>query len=142
MVAVKDFDAERHARRERREKEMGDRKFTLCGEEFYYRVDISYDLLSRIADQSELDGVELIRSMEASIVEMLEPGQEEHFLVVARNKEDPLTFADLDDLQNWLTGVQLGRPTEVPSPSSPGDESTSTSLTAVSSSAPAEASAA
>lgn len=142
MVEMKDFDGERHARREQREKELGERTFVLCGERFTYRAEVSYTVLERISEQGNLDGGDLIQSIEAAVLDLLEPGQEERFLAVARNTDDPLTFEDLNSLATWLTEVQVSRPTQVPSPSTPGDESTSTSLTAVSSSPPAEASAA
>ncbi len=142
MVEVKDFDVERHARREEREKEMGERSFVLCGKTFTYRAEVSYTVLEQISEQGGMDGKELIQSIEAAVLDLLEPGQEEEFLAVARNKDDPLTFEDLNTLATWLTEVQVNRPTQVPSPSTSGDESTSTALTAVSSSPPAEASAA
>lgn len=139
---VKDFDTERRERNEEREREMGDRTFTLCGEQFTYLPRVSYTVLEEIATQADLEGAELIQSMEKAVLLFLEPGQEEHFLEVSRNKADPLTFGDLNDLTTWLTEVQVKRPTPAPSLSSPGAPKTSTSSKDDSSSKPAVASAA
>lgn len=139
---VKDFDLDRRERNEQREREMGDRVFTLCGEQFTYRSSISYTVLEKIATQADLEGAELIQSMEQAVIDLLEPGQEEKFLSVARNQDDPLTFADLSELATWLTEVQVKRPTPAPLPSTPGAPKTSTSSKADSSSEPAVASAA
>ncbi len=141
-MAVKDFDSERRERNAEREREMGDRTFTLCGEQFTYLPAVSYTVLEEIASQGDLEGAELIASMEKAVLNFLEPGQEERFLKVARSRTDPLTFADLNDLSTWLTEVQVKRPTPAPSLSTPGAPKTSTSSTDASSSAPAVASAA
>lgn len=134
---MRDFDSERKERNEQRLKEMGDRTFTLCGEQFTYRAVSSYTVLEKVATTQNLNTAELIASIEEVIIAFLEPGQGERFLAVARNDEDPLTFADLNDLMNWLAEVQVARPTEPLSPSTSGDESTSTSSKADKSSAPA-----
>ncbi len=139
---MKDFDVERHKRNEERKEQMGERTFVLCGETFTYRPWVSYTVLGKIATTNDLEGAELIDSYEKVVLDLLEPGQEERFLAVARNNEDPLTFADLSDLANWLTEVQVNRPTLAPSPSMPGALPTSTPSTEDSSSRPAVVSAA
>lgn len=124
---MKDFDQERRERNAEREREMGERAFQLGGETFTYRGVVSYTVLERVAGTSDLDGADLIQSLEQAVVDMLEDGQEERFLKVVRSTSDPLTFADLNQLCTWLTEAQVRRPTLVPSPSTPGAGSTSTS---------------
>lgn len=139
---MKDFDKERRASHAAREKEMADRSFKLGGETFTYRPFVSYTVLQSIAASGEQEGVDLIQSLESAVVALLEDGQEDRFLAVARSQKDPLTFADLNDLCTWLTEAQVGRPMQAPSPSTDGDAKTSTSSTEDSSSKLAEASAA
>jgi hypothetical protein len=137
---VRDFDSGRHERRA--EREQADRTFVLGGETFVYRAEVSYTVLEKISEQSEMIGADLIRSIEKSVVELLEPGQEERFLAVARAAEDPFTWEDLNELSTWLTEVQMGRPTQALSPSGDGDGTTETPLKDASFSEPAVASAA
>jgi hypothetical protein len=139
---MKDFDTERRERHAAREVEMGDRSFTLGGETFTYRSVVSYTVLEEIAASSDKDGAELISSLEAAILHLLEDGQEERFLKAIRSPDDPFTFADLNDLATWLTEVQVGRPTQAPSLSTTGGAATSTPSTDDSSSPPAVVSAA
>lgn len=139
---MKDFDVERRERNHQRERELGDRTFTLCGETFTYRSSISYTVLAKIATTSDLEGADLIDSMEAAAIELLEPDQEERFRAVVRNTADPVTFADLNDLVTWMTERQVGRPTSAPLPSTSGAPKTATPSTEGSSSQPAVASAA
>lgn len=138
----KDFDSERKERHAARIALLGAPTITLGGQEFYYKPIVSYTILEDVADTNELVGSELIRALESAILAMLEPGQEEKFLAVVHSTEEPWTFQDLNDLCSWLTTAQVGRPLAQPSPSLPGDEPTSTTLTDDSSSQLAEASAA
>ena len=139
---MKDFDTERRERHAEREKEMGDRSFILSGKTFVYRANASYTVLEQIAATNDADGGDLIRAMEQSVLELLEPGQEDEFLATIRSKDDPYTFADLNELAEWLTEAQVKRPTLAPLPSTGGDATTPISSTDDSSSKPAEASAA
>lgn len=139
---MKDFDSERKARHDEREASMGDRSFILGGQTFHYRATVSYTVLEKIAASSDQDGAELIRNLEDAILGLLEDGQQDGFLAVIRSTEDPLSFADLNDLCTWLTEAQVNRPTLAPLPSTAGDAKTSTSSTDDSSSLPAAASAA
>lgn len=126
---MKDFDSERQERHAAREKEMGDRTFVLGGEKFTYRATVSYTVLEYIANTGELEGGDLIHNLERGCVDLLDDGQEERFLAVLRSTENPLSFADLNDLCTWLTEAQVGRPTLAPLPSTAGDATTSTSST-------------
>lgn len=137
-MTVRDFDTERRERHAKREAEMGDRQILVGGKTFTYKPNVSYTVLEKISDTADLDGSVLIQSLEQSILRLLEPGQEDEFLEVVRSDEDPWTFQDLNDLCTWLTEAQVGRPLPLPSPSLPGDESTTTPSTDDSSSKPAE----
>jgi hypothetical protein len=137
---MKDFDTERRERHAERERMMGERSFVVGGETFYYRAVVSYTVLESIAGSGGLEGAELIHVLERGAVDMLEDGQEERFLAVLRNMDDPLSFNDLNELCFWLTEAQSGRPTLAPLPSTAGDATTSTSSTDDSSSLPAAAS--
>lgn len=141
MSAVKDFDSVRKEREAARVAVMGSREIILGGKSFTYRPTVSYLTLAQIADSSDLDGADLIRSLEDAITQILDPGQEEAFLEVVRSKEDPWSFQDLNDLCGWLTEAQVGRPLPQRSPSTSGDETTGTTSTDDSSSELAAASA-
>jgi len=138
---VEDLDQRRRERREEREREMGDRTFALGGKTFTYRSASSYMVMEDVvALQRDGRGIDFVPTVERAILDMIEPGQEEEMLAVLHDRDDPFTLADLNDLLAWLGAAQAGRPTELSSPSVPGDTSTSTTSTDGSSSAPAEAS--
>lgn len=137
---MKDFDSEWAERRLARASE--ERTFVLGGETFTYRAEVSYLVLERIGGIGDDSGNGVIRDMEAAVIDMLEDGQEERFLAVAQRKENPITLAELNDLCQWLTEVQVNRPTEAPSLSTDGRSSTGTDSTESSSSPLAEVSAA
>ncbi len=137
-----DFEAGRQKRNQEREAQMGDRTFPLCGETFIFKPRVSYTVMEDLAETQSLNDASVVSRLEASIIELLEDGQRDKFLAVARNQEDPLTWEDMIALCNWITEVQAGRPTQALSPSTGGDATTSTSSTGASSSKLVEASAA
>lgn len=127
-----DFDADRAKRHAEREKEFGDRPFKFGGEVFYVRPNVGYLAIKRVASLSEAStGQETFAAIEDSVLSMIEPRDNavERFLSVTRNNEDPITFDDLVELQNWLIGAQTSLPPtqEQPSVSTPnatGENST------------------
>jgi hypothetical protein len=141
-LQVKDFDSERLQRHAEREAALGERSFLLGGETFSFRPEVTYLVLERIAAIGDTGGKGIIRDMEAAVLDMLEDGQEERFLQVVRNTENPVTLGDLNDLCGWLTEQQTVRPTQAPLLSTDGRDSTGTDSTESSSSPPAVASAA
>lgn len=139
---MKDFDKERLQRHAERSLDLEERTFLLGGEQFTFRSEVSYLVLERISAIGDDGGGGIIRDMEAAVLDLLEPGQEEKFLAVVRNDAEPVTLADLNDLCAWLTEKQVDRPTRAPSLSTDGRDSTGTDSTESSSSLPAVASAA
>lgn len=139
---MKDFDRERLQKHAERSLEQDERTFLLGGEQFIYRDEVSYLVLERISAIGDDGGAGIIRDMEAAVIDLLEPGQEDRFLAVVRNDEQPVTLGDLNDLCAWLTEAQVNRPTKAPSLSTDGRDSTGTDSTESSSSPPAVASAA
>jgi hypothetical protein len=126
---MKDFDAERQQRHEQRERELGDRSFRLGGETFQFRANPSYTSMEPLMKVQDAEGIEIIRLMEQSILDLLEPGQQDRFLVALRNPDVPVTVFDLNEITNWITEAQTGRPTQAPSLSTPGGLTTSTEST-------------
>ncbi len=137
----KDFDSERRERHAQRERGLGDRTFVLSGQTFKWRANASYTALERLASADEKDGAELVRAMESAMVDMVEEEQQEKFLEVLHDKDDPYTFADLNSIASWLVEEQVKRPTIAPSSSTGGDADpkTTTSSKDDSSSEPVEA---
>lgn len=135
---MKDFDAERA---ERATGETDDRSFILGGETFAIRPisGVRPDALaaaSRITKDSRLD--EDIASIDETILGFLkDEDARSRYLALRQRVDDPITFADLFAVANWMVVEETeGRPTEQPSPSIPGSGPTAPSLTAVSDSPP------
>ena len=122
----KDFDGERRERHAKRERDLGDRSFVLSGVTFNWRANASYTALEQLSAADEQDGAELIRAMEGAMLDLIDEDQQDEFLRVIRDKSDPYTFADLNDLASWLVEEQVKRPTPAPSSSTGGDASPST----------------
>jgi len=137
---MKDFDTERHERNAEREARIGERTFVLGGETFEFVGTSSYTVLARVAATGDMSAIDTIEAFEEAICDFLESGQQERFLKVARNKEDPLTFEDLNDVCFYITEKQSGRPTLAPSPFIAGATTTEISSTEDLSSTPAEVS--
>lgn len=138
---MRDFDQERRARNAEREAKIENRTFTFGGETFEIIPTVSYVVLGQIADTDEQGASQTISVLEDSICEMLVSGCEK-FLEIARSKTDPVTFTDLNAICTAILEMQSGRPTLAPSPSTAGDETTSTPSTDASSTKPAVVSAA
>jgi len=139
---MKDFDKERLQKHAERALDLEERSFLFGGETFSFRSEVNYLVLERVAAIGDAGGSGVIRDMEAAVLDLLEPGQEERFLAVVRNTEDPVTLADLNDLCTWLTEAQVNRPTRAPSLSTAGRDETGTDSTESSSSPLVEVSAA
>lgn len=137
---MKDFDKERRERNAEREARITDRTFQLGGVEFTFKPTVSYTVLQLVASTDLMDAADTISAFEDAICEFLVDGQCEKFLEIARNKEDPVTFADLNNICFYITEKQSGRPTLAPLPSTTGEGTTETPSTDASSSKPAVAS--
>ncbi len=115
-----DLDVERAKRHAEREKEFGDKPFKFGGETFHVRANVGYIGIKRVASLSdETTGGETFEVIESSVISMIDPRDEAHerFNKVIYSNDDPITFDDLVDLQNWLIGEQTNRP-PTPEPSS------------------------
>lgn len=141
----KDFDSERRQRHEEREAGMGDRSFIFGGEQFVYRANVRFDILRAVASvRSTTEGDVIIETVERAVLGLIEDtdGAHERFVAICQREEDPITWQDLQSLEDWLIAEQVQRPTQAPLPSTPGRETTGTQSTDASSIPPAEASAA
>lgn len=143
-----DFNAERNKRHLEREQEFGEKPFTfgsINGEPavFYVRANVGYLGIKRVAALSENStGGETFEAIELSVFSMIDPRDDAlaRFKAVIENNDDPVTFDDLVELQNWLLQEQTALPPTEPEPSSPSSPPSGPSLTAVSSTEPGEAS--
>jgi len=115
-----DFDKERATRHAEHEKEFGDKPFKFGGQEFHVRANVGYLGIKRVAALSEEStGGETFDVIERSVISMIDPKDDayERFNAVISSDDDPITFEDLVELQNWLIGEQTNRP-PTPEPSS------------------------
>jgi hypothetical protein len=127
-----DFNAARDKRHQEREKAFGEKPFTfgrINGEpaEFYVRANVGYLGIKRVAALSEEStGGETFEAIEASVFSMIdtENGAMERFRAVVENNDDPVTFDDLVELQNWLIQEQSELPPTEPGPSAPSSTGT------------------
>lgn len=115
-----DFDAGRKERHKEREEVFGQKPFTFGGEVFYVRANVGYLGIKRVAALSELSsGGETFEAIEAAVFSMIDPGADalKRFKGVIENNDDPVTFDDLVELQNWLLQEQTSLPPTEPQPS-------------------------
>lgn len=139
---VYDFDAERRKRHEERAQEFGEKPFQFCGQVFYVRANVGYVAIKRVAALSEeSSGGETFDAIEASVLSMIDPRDNafERFRGVTSDLDDPVTFDDLVELQNWLIAEQTSRPPTPEPPSASGPTTTGPILTGLSSTEPGAA---
>jgi len=144
MTEIYDFDAERAKRHAEKEQEFGEKPFKFGGETFYVRANVGYLGIKRVAALSEASsGSEAFDAVEYSVISLIDPREDAHARIrrILASDEDPVTFDDLIDLQNWLLGEQTGRPPTQQEPSASTPSSTGPNLTAVPSTGPGEVSA-
>lgn len=143
-----DFNAGRDKRHEERTKEFGEKPFTfgrINGEPavFYVRANVGYLGIKRVAALSDTStGGETFEAIEQSVFSMVDPrdGAVDRFRAVVTNNDDPVTFEDLIELQNWLLQEQTALPPTEPEPSSASSTQTGPGSTGASSSEQGEAS--
>lgn len=129
---MRDYDEDRRKRHEEREKLLGDRSFKLGGETFTFKANVSSDVLRRMTGESEfLTGASYISAIEESCLDFIEDSGDAHdrFRDLVKRQEDPIT---MDDLQAVFTGLvedAFQRPTQAPSLSGDGRETTGPSST-------------
>jgi len=119
---MKDFDQERDKRTEK------ERQFKIGGDVFTFKPAVPpealFDWFDMGAGTSERDAIAIIDQL---IVSFLESGQEERWAAVrSADAKNPITNLDLLELVRWLIAEQTGRPTQPPSDSSDGPETTTT----------------
>jgi hypothetical protein len=140
---MKDFDTARAERHKERQEEFGEKPFKFGGEVFYVRANVGYLAIKRVAALTDSStGAETFDAIEESVFSMIEPRDDalERFLAVTRSLEDPVTFEDLVELQNWLIQEQTRRPPTEQSPSSDSQPKTGARSTGSSSGKREEAS--
>jgi hypothetical protein len=138
-----DFDVERAKRHAERAAEFGDKPFKFAGEVFHVRPNIGYLGIKRVAELTDAStGTETFDAIEASVISMLDPRDDAigRFLAVSRNLDDPVTFEDLVELQNWLVEQSTNRPPTQEEPSASMPPQTGNGSTEVSSTVQGEAS--
>lgn len=133
---MKNFDPDRNKRHQERDAEFGENPFQFGGEVFYVRANVRYPAIKRIAEITEAsDGVEVFDAVEEAVTAMIDPRDDAHerFNRVCQSENDPITFEDLAELQNWLITEATQRPPTQPDSSATGLSQAGTSLTGVSS---------
>lgn len=143
-----DFNAGRDKRHEERKQEFGDKPFTfgrIDGEPavFHVRANVGYLGVKRVAALSDSStGGETFEAIEQSVFSMIDPsdGALERFQSVVANNDDPVTFQDLVELQNWLLQEQTALPPTEPGPSAASSTQTGPPTTEDSSSGQGEVS--
>ena len=134
------FDGQQRERQEQRERELGDRSFTLRGESFTFLANVPYGVLKRVsALSSDNAGEQIITVLESAVTDLIDDHDNGHarFAEVCAQTEFPVTFTDLNEIATWLIEKQVNRPTQAPSSSSDGRSATGNGLTDTSSSTPA-----
>lgn len=134
-----DFNAERDKRHAERTQEFGDKPFTfgrINGEPaiFHVRANVGYLGIKRVAALNDVStGGETFEAIEQSVFSMIDPhdGALERFRAVVENNDDPVTFQDLVELQNWLLTEQTALPPTEPEPSAPSSSPSGPSSTEV-----------
>lgn len=137
-----DYDKERLERHAERVKLLGDRQFTLGGEKFVYKANVSYDVLRALTSEDDLSGAAYIDAIETSCLALIEDSKDAHkrFLALSQRKEDPVTLEDLQAVFSGLVEEAFKRPTQAPLPSGDGRETTGANSKESLSSEPAVAS--
>lgn len=134
---MQNFDPDRNARHLLREAEFGDKPFQFGGEVFYVRANVRYPAIKRIAEiTTATDGVEVFDAVEQAVKAMIDPREDAHarFSSVCQSEDDPITFEDLAELQNWLVKEATQRPPTEQDSSATGPSTAGTLSTGPSSS--------
>jgi hypothetical protein len=96
-----------------RETEFGEKPFKFGGEVFYVRANVRYLAIKRIAEITENSGgVDVFNAVENAVLAMIDPRDNAHerFHRVCASDQDPVTFEDLSELNNWLIRESTERP--------------------------------
>ena len=149
-----DFDIEQR-RRQDEQAQLPPVYFTIRGEQFQVRRNVPFQVLYDVATLTEdTSGLRVIRVAVENIKLMIEntvsteeiDGSDQPIAAWERwervcnpDAEFPLTFQDITDIGNWLTGQAVNRPTEASSPLQPGPSATGNGSTELSAGAPAAA---
>lgn len=130
-----DFDELQGKSHAEKAAELGERPFKFRGEIFYVAANVGYLSIRSVASLTEEStGVETFDAIEESVLSMIErrDDAEARFRKALENKEFPVTFDDLVQLQNWLIQEQAGVPptkdepsSSTPTPTGPGSTETS-----------------
>lgn len=131
-----DFDKAQRAAHNERESEFGRRAFILRGQTFLVNPNAGYPAIKAITeiDTTETDSG-IFRKVEDVVLGLIDPRDDAHarFHKACANKEFPVTFDDLIELQNWLLRESTSRPPTQPESSSTGQQEAGTTSTVASS---------
>lgn len=116
-----DFDKERRDRHAARAEEFGEHPFTFGGQTFYVAANVRYPAIKAVAEiNEESSGVSVFQAVEDGVLALIDPRDDAHerFHTVCASVDDPVTFEDLNELQNWLLAQSAMRPPTQPESSS------------------------
>lgn len=113
---MKDFDTKRKERSDR------DRSFQIGGETFVRRTGLRPEVLlpwEKIGEDTPAS--EVLETIDLLVTDFIEPGDDAvaRYQALRARDDDPVTLEDLQELVEWLVSEQTGRPTGLPSGSTP-----------------------
>lgn len=121
---MKDFDQERQYRSDR------DRDFKIAGQHFRARSSVRPEVLMPFSEiDGTTDGAEVLKVIDDLVLNMIEPNDDAHARwrqVRELEGDEAVSLGDLQDLAEWLSEVQMARPSERPGDSSSGPGTTGT----------------
>lgn len=138
-----DFDKAQLARHAQNAEAFGERTFGLRGETFHVRANVGYSAIKAMAEINEnTEGTVVFERVENAVLAMIDPRNDAHarFIALCRQMDNPITFDDLNDINNWLIQETTQRPPTQQNSSPTGQQTPGTSSTETSSSEPAQAS--
>jgi hypothetical protein len=138
---MKDFDGPREQRLREREarfaEEDKDRSFKLGGEIFEYRLMFPYAAADAIFSVTADSGVDFLTDRINTATKLIiEPGEKDEALKRLERVKHLIEVQDLQAVVFWIMGEIAERPTQAPSPSGDGRETTVANSTEPSSSDP------
>lgn len=109
-----------------------DREFEVAGVVFRWRYPyweeivgvFDTDISAEGEDGKDLTFKENVEIFIDRIGLFIEDGQKDDWFALAGRRENPIPYAQFSEIYTWLLGVASGRPTEPPSPSESGDQTT------------------
>lgn len=136
---MQDFDQAQRERHAAHAAELGETPFTFRGEVFYVAANVRYPAIKAVASIEEgTDALSVFTAVENGVFALIDPRDNAHerFARICENNDFPVTFEDLNDLQNWLLAQSAMRPPTQPESSSATPSTNGTNSTESSSPSP------